>query len=104
MTNFRIRFSVADSLRRAPASKARMGTGRSGFGGIWKAFPRDSSVASQKFLSESGECKSRFFAHHPQTEKRLGPRSLRMTAAIMLGESGTELQGISGTHIDFSEL
>jgi hypothetical protein len=33
--------------------------------------------------------KSRFFVHHPQTEIRLGPRSLRMTALLM-GEAHTE--------------
>jgi len=27
----------------------------------------------------ASKAKSRFFAHHPQTELRLGPRSLRMT-------------------------
>ena len=34
--------------------------------------------ARAMFAPESRN-KSRFFAHHPQTEKRLGPRSLRMT-------------------------
>jgi hypothetical protein len=28
--------------------------------------------------------KSRFFAHHPQTERRLGPRSLRMTPPTVI--------------------
>jgi hypothetical protein len=40
-------------------------------------------VVSQKFITELRKGKSRFFAHHPQTEKRLGPRSLRMTAFVI---------------------
>ena len=45
-----------------------------------------------------GAPKSRFFAHHPQTELRLGPRSLRMTpiansrSAIMTPQSWEEFQ------------
>jgi len=31
----------------------------------------------------------RFFAHHPRTEERSGPRSLRMTPSFMFGSSGT---------------
>jgi hypothetical protein len=44
-------------------------------------------VASQKFISELRAAKRRFLAHHPQTEKRLGPRLLRMTAGIVTGTS-----------------
>jgi hypothetical protein len=46
-------------------------------------------VLSQKFLPEIRRYKSRFFAHHPRTEKRSGPRSLRMTVAILSGSFGT---------------
>ncbi len=38
-----------------------------------------------KFWEKCGGPKSRSFAHHPQTEKRLGLRSLRMTVRLMDG-------------------
>jgi hypothetical protein len=45
---------------------------------------RHANAVSQKFIPERRESKSRFFAHNPQTEKRLGPRSLRMTVSFVL--------------------
>src|SRR5579863_10502086 len=42
-----------------------------------------SSAVSQKFASKKTRRKRRFFANHPQTEERLGPRALRMTSPIL---------------------
>ena len=39
-------------------------------------------VVSRRFVSDREEDNRRFFAYHPQTEKRLGPRALRMTAGF----------------------
>ena len=39
-------------------------------------------VSESESLNPKQKCKSRFFAHHLQTEKRLEPRSLRMTSLI----------------------
>jgi hypothetical protein len=52
---------------------------------------RQPSVVSRKFLSEIEEEQMQIpirlrsgqaFAYHPQTEKRLGPRALRMTEQL----------------------
>jgi hypothetical protein len=55
---------------KALAGKAFSSNSRSDFG-----------VVSPKFVQETTADPS---THHPQTEKRLGPRSLRMTAFVLL--------------------
>ena len=47
-------------------------------------FQSHPSVPSLKYLPNGRKNKSRFFAHHPRTEKRSGPRSLRMTVFVFL--------------------
>ena len=42
----------------------------------------------------------RFFAYHPQTERRLGPRALRMTASLLLRTSGTPYQPVVDAQIE----
>ena len=53
------------------------------------------SVLSLKFALSIGGKKSRFFAHHPRTEVRSGPRSLGMTAEVLLGILETGLSSCS---------
>jgi hypothetical protein len=45
-------------------------------------------VGSQKFVARSASGNRRFFAHHPRTEERSGPRSLRMTPLLCLALPG----------------
>jgi len=51
-------------------------------------------VVSQMFFEKQlqipfGFAQGRLSTHHPQAEKRLGPRSLRMTTLVLLRTSGT---------------
>jgi len=56
------------------------------------------SISSPKFMQKSEDKKQipfdfaqgRLSTHHPQAEKRLGPRSLRMTVQFLYGLLGTE--------------
>jgi len=41
-------------------------------------------------ITRARRSKSRFFAHHPRTEKRSGPLSLRMTSAVLFVNFGDE--------------
>ena len=50
---------------------------------------RSFRVVSRKFVTRLAKGNRRFFAHHPRTEERSGPRSLKMTPALMFGTSGT---------------
>jgi hypothetical protein len=48
------------------------------------------SVMPGKFVIESREKSNRrFFAYHPRTEKRPGPRALRMTLVILMRTSNS---------------
>src|ERR1700721_226955 len=53
---------------------------------------RSFRVVSRKFVARLARGNRRFFAHHPRTGERSGPRSLRMTPSIMFGTSGTTHQ------------
>jgi hypothetical protein len=75
---------------------------------LWQKQKR-SSAASRKLIEEQpqipfGFAQGRLSTHHPQTEERLGPRSLRMTEFIMPGISDSPHWSVFAKGVDRNSI